>query len=1488
MQEDIKIIVTADTTQAEKKIDGLNDTKIEVEAEIKVPKNPLKEAKEEANLLGKRVNEIKLNKKAFSPEDIKILKSEIEAIALKAKAIHFAEGSKQAKELADRLKEMHKALGEGKKQSKETNKIFGLMDIAVGNLVASGINRAISGMKQMVTEGSKFNRQMEYANEKIRTISGASGLEIDYNINSMGKKTGTNLGELREGLYQTVSAIGDTYKKYTLLETANKLAVTGFSSTNEAVDGLTTVLNAYNIAIEEASRVANVFVRTQKVGKLTVQEFQQQLYKTVPTAKELGIQIEEIGASIALLTAKGSKAEVAQTQMGAFLYELLDTGSDVSKLFNQIAGQSINSFMQGGGSLEGILKMLKGYSNANNFNIESLFGRKEAKSFWLNLGNDIDGYIEKLRAINDPVNELDRNFENLLNTQEKRLARAGNYWQILKQNIGAVAGEMMATVGDAVAGIDKEIAYRQKLNNELDNNLRTLDELSKKQSLNEEEQKKLNEALRVLEILAPEVAEAYKKWSLEGGNYAEVLSLIKKRQEEVNRVASEISYSTAKKDVEETENSIRDKNNILLRRNSEIKYKLRKNGENLEGEKGIIWDQLDSKQKAKLKEIDSQLYSELSEAALQRSRLQEELQDKIKIKKGKEIELDKANGIIKEPSKPRTVLDREKEVRDNLARIKSSYYKKSKDYQLTNPIQNDEEYKNAIKELKNIEQEKRKEAERIEGRIKQLQGVGSKNPEIQKKIDNEIVDLNKELSKYQNAASSGNNTNYEAIKKQIKDTATKELSVLMDNYSKELDKIKNLPLEDKIKAKEKLDIEYERNKGKIEDKKKVETKKNEVERLGASIVNSPKNERDRVEEEIKLLENEIKDITSNRNKTDFETDIKQQEEAEKQRKKAEEEAKKEVDKRYKEEQLKVDTDYNNKMLKATEEYNKAMADLKGQGTKEEIEAVKKAYEEAKREAETEKKIGTLKNKKDNTYYSTDKEKKANTEAIVAEISLTEANAEKEKADKDAKDAQDKNTEAINKMSTNLRNLAGLFQAIGDNTNSTAVKNLANIANVGSTIFDTISKSGDVGTKFLGSIFGTDGVAEMAGFKNFGMGAGIGSAVSGALGGGAEGNIGSLLGAGAGMVLGPAGSAVGSVVGGVLGGAVGSVFGRSKKKKAKREARKRKAAQERLQKGLISGQFKWQDVVEEYNEDLARMGMGSYLGIYDKVAANTNYDNILSDLEASKGNYGVSMETLKNLMPQYDEQQIMDWFKSVAGGAVLNNGYLTTGEGKYGQVDISALAQQITTANRELEKTLKETIKGIIDFSADSLASVVKNGFFDGLDDLGDNIEKMLANSLKNAFINTEISKNLFNGLSDKVADYVKEMFKADGNLGIDLDTGNLENLTFTQYIDLIKKYMEMSNEKLEDLFKELGMNMDNLTNSMDTLNKNMSKNVVTGIATNLWKQNLGLKEPVRIENNQTIEIPVMLNGKEMDRYIIKTVNNSTQRSRRSGNGIGRG
>lgn len=391
--------------------------------------------------------------------------------------------------------------------------------------------------------------------------------------------------------------------------------------------------------------------------------------------------------------------------------------------------------------------------------------------------------------------------------------------------------------------------------------------------------------------------------------------------------------------------------------------------------------------------------------------------------------------------------------------------------------------------------------------------------------------------------------------------------------------------------------------------------------------------------------------------------------------------------------------------------------------------------------------------------------------------------------------------------------------------------------------------------------------------------GIGNIISGALGGGTEGNLGSMIGSGIGTAV---GGPVGSIVGGAIGSIGGSIFGSKSKKKKKREERKRKAAQERLQRGLISGQYKWQDVVEAYNEDLLKLGTGSYIDLYDKVSANTDYDNILSSLNGAKsGSDGVSMTTLKQLMPQYNEQQIIDWFKSLTGGAVLKGDILSTGEGKYGAIDIGELAKQVTNTNRDLEKTLKTTIKGIINFSADSLAEVVKKGFFGGMEDLGNNIESMLAESLKNAFVNTEISKSLFNGLSDKVSDVVKDMFVKDGNLGINLEIGELENLSLTQYIELIKKYTETSNEKLEELFRELGLNMDNLTGSMNTLNKNMSKNTVQGMATNLWRYNLGQNVTSEFNGVFEVEIPIILGDQLLDKRIIKITSDSIRKARRN-------
>lgn len=1443
MQEDIKLKIGADTTLAKKDIEKLSEINPKVTAEvvtklkdkkkleadiqdiraklkevklnpkafekeqIKQWKNELKKAKKElkdikinfddklfqeafkeAKILKSKVEEIKLSPEAFDSKYIKDLQRQIETTALKAKALNFTEGTAKTQELVNNLKRSHKELGKLYNQSTNTEKVFGKMDFIIGNIASTLITTALQAVKELVNQGVELNKQLEYANKKIQTISNQNSFTIDSETWRMALETGTDVLELKEGLYEIISSVGDVTQSYALLDTANKLAVTGFTDTGNAVDGLTTVLNAYKLSLDEADKIANIFIRTQKYGKTTVGQFQSELSKIVPIAQKLNIQLDEVGTTIALMTSKGVKTPEAATQIASFLNNLSNSSTDLAKKFAEINSMSVETFMSRGGTLYDILKSFEDWEKKGN-KISTIAVDQEAKNFLNQMLGDLEKYKEFLKSINSETDDLNINMNNLMNSQLKASQRSSVYWQKFAKTIGKVKSETIAFIGDMVSGYDKQTAATLSLNAQLEESLKIVEELGNKNDKTTEEQNKLNDSLNNLSVLAPEIAKAYEEFSRTGNNYANVLDLIKQKQDAVNESNLYAVYTQNKKEIAE-----RKKANEKLKKELDSPFiGYFKNAE--EGiEKGYI---------EKIKKNNPELALKINEGLKAYKREQEAIS-----------KLEEENQNILYPKKSKS-----KAITENV----------------TNTINN--------KILNSNTDNKNNTPPRMEGiifneAIENRETQDAIEAYYRKKINKATDDYNAKLSKL---ISSGK-----------VDTDVKQMLDDEIQYQKKVNELNS-----KI---EKLNIE-------------MNSKYNSIANETIENKSKAKPELLNLQEQREEARRELETLKNQYNYSKLENKSNKIKDKETQRKEAKEK-----------EELSIQNKYDRQILEAKKNFYEEMESIIKTGNIKEIEETKKKHEANIKELEKNKQLAELEVQK--KYSNTQNEK----EQLQLKIEAVQTDFETNKIQEELKDSQDKLKASLDNVSSNLRNLSSLFQTIGTNTDNTAIKNLANIGSLGSTIFDIIRNS-EQGEKFLGEIFGTSGASEMLGLENFMIGSGIGSAVSGALGGGAEGNIGSTIGALAGSFI-PipgVGAVAGSVLGGSVGGAIGSVFGRKSKKKKKREEEKRKKAQERLRKGMISGQFKWADVLQEYNEDLQRAGMGEYIGLLDKVSQNTNYDNVLSTLEdAKRGRDGVSMSALKKLMPQYTESQIMDWFKSITGGAVLNGDTLSTGEGKYGAIDISALAQQITNANRELEQSLKETIKNIIDFSAEGLASVVKEGFFDGLENLGDNIEKMIANSLKNAFLNTEISKNLFNGLSDKVADYIKDMFKNDANLGIDLEAGSLENLTFKQYIDLIKKYMEMSNDKLEDLFEELGLNIDNLTQSMDTLNKNMSKNVVSGIATNLWKQNLGIKEPYKIDQKINLEIPVILNGKEMDRYIIKTVNDSMKKSRRSGNGIGRG
>jgi TP901 family phage tail tape measure protein len=76
-----------------------------------------------------------------------------------------------------------------------------------------------------------------------------------------------------QAFYQAISAgAGNAEEATALLTAANKLAIGGVTDVTTAVDGLTSITNAYGIETSKASTVSDAFFVAMRAGKTTVGE----------------------------------------------------------------------------------------------------------------------------------------------------------------------------------------------------------------------------------------------------------------------------------------------------------------------------------------------------------------------------------------------------------------------------------------------------------------------------------------------------------------------------------------------------------------------------------------------------------------------------------------------------------------------------------------------------------------------------------------------------------------------------------------------------------------------------------------------------------------------------------------------------------------------------------------------------------------------------------------------------------------------------------------------------------------------------------------------------------------------------------------------------------------------------------------------------------------------------------------------------------------
>ena len=146
----------------------------------------------------------------------------------------------------------------------------------------------------MGTAAVNASLKMNTAMANVATlIPGATErvIELKKEVQDLSVEFGKATTEMTEGLYEVISAFGDTEETMARLEANAKLAVAGFSSISEAVNFTSAVTKGYgDISAEAISKASDLGLLTVRLGKTSFPELAGSIGRLTGNAKALGVK----------------------------------------------------------------------------------------------------------------------------------------------------------------------------------------------------------------------------------------------------------------------------------------------------------------------------------------------------------------------------------------------------------------------------------------------------------------------------------------------------------------------------------------------------------------------------------------------------------------------------------------------------------------------------------------------------------------------------------------------------------------------------------------------------------------------------------------------------------------------------------------------------------------------------------------------------------------------------------------------------------------------------------------------------------------------------------------------------------------------------------------------------------------------------------------------------------------------------------------------
>lgn len=314
---------------------------------------------------------------------------------------------------ADQLKkaidESNKKLDDFTQKTKAANELFGkvakqatIATTAIAALGAAAAKLAIDfnqgfGAVQTLIPG---------ATERIK--------DLQKTVLELSPAVGKTTKDLTEGLYEIISAFGDSADSAKNLELAAKGATAGGATTKDAIALLSAVTKGYGDTTNAAQKkVSDLAFTTVKLGQTNFPELAASIQRVTSMSKTLGVTQEEMFAVFSSGTGViGGAAEVA-TKLSAVYTELQKPQDRLQEAFEKLGVATGSELLEKFGGFAGAMQALKTVAEETGEPISNLFGSAQAGKLALYAaGEGAAKFKSDLEAMHDALGATDQAFND--------------------------------------------------------------------------------------------------------------------------------------------------------------------------------------------------------------------------------------------------------------------------------------------------------------------------------------------------------------------------------------------------------------------------------------------------------------------------------------------------------------------------------------------------------------------------------------------------------------------------------------------------------------------------------------------------------------------------------------------------------------------------------------------------------------------------------------------------------------------------------------------------------------------------------------------------------------------------------------------------------------------------------------------------------------------------------------------------------------------